>query len=91
MEVFRWLFAHTDAQVDRILDAIDEIGRTDDTLIIYITGDNGASAEGTINRGLSAHRSKMVFTRTRNGFLTTSMTSAHIAVKTTLTSAGLGR
>ena len=54
MEVFAGFLAHTDAQVDRILDAIDEAGCTDDTLIIYITGDNGASAEGTINGAWSA-------------------------------------
>ena len=54
MEVFAGFLAHTDAQVDRILDAIEEAGCTDDTLIIYITGDNGASAEGTINGAWSA-------------------------------------
>ncbi len=54
MEVFAGFLAHTDAQVDRILDAIDEIGCTDNTFIIYITGDNGASAEGTINGAWSA-------------------------------------
>ena len=68
MEVFAGFLAHTDAQVDRILDAIDEIGRTDDTFIIYITGDNGASAEGTINGLGQHHRSKMVFMKTLNGF-----------------------
>ena len=54
MEVFAGFLAHTDAQVDRILDAIEEAGCTDDTLIIYITGDNGASAEGTINGAWAA-------------------------------------
>jgi arylsulfatase len=54
MEVFAAFLAHTDAQVNRVLDAIDELGCSDDTLIIYITGDNGASAEGTINGAWSA-------------------------------------
>ena len=54
MEVFAGFLAHTDAQVDRILDTLDELGCSDNTLIIYITGDNGASAEGTINGAWSA-------------------------------------
>ncbi len=54
MEVFAAFLAHTDAQVGRILDAIDALGCTDDTLVIYLTGDNGASAEGTIHGAWSA-------------------------------------
>ncbi len=54
MEVFAGFLAHTDAQVNRLLDTIDEIGCSDDTFVIYITGDNGASAEGTINGAWSA-------------------------------------
>ncbi len=54
MEVFAAFLAHTDAQVERVIDAIDEIGVGDDTLIIYVTGDNGASAEGTIHGAWSA-------------------------------------
>ena len=54
MEVFAGFMAHTDAQVGRVLDAIDEIGAGDDTLVIYLTGDNGASAEGTIHGAWSA-------------------------------------
>ncbi len=54
MEVFAAFLAHTDAQVERVVDAIDELGVGDDTLIIYVTGDNGASAEGTIHGAWSA-------------------------------------
>ena len=54
MEVFAAFMAHTDAQVGRVLDAIDEIGQGDDTLVIYVTGDNGASAEGTVHGAWSA-------------------------------------
>ncbi|MEM9652058.1 MAG: arylsulfatase [Actinomycetota bacterium] len=54
MEVFAGFLAHTDAQVGRVIDAIDELGIGDDTLIIYVTGDNGASAEGTIHGAWSA-------------------------------------
>jgi hypothetical protein len=40
--------------VGRVLDAVDELGLTDDTLVIYLTGDNGASAEGTVHGAWSA-------------------------------------
>ena len=54
MEVFAGFLAHTDAQVGRVLDAIERLGLDDDTLVIYLTGDNGASAEGTIHGAWSA-------------------------------------
>jgi len=46
MEVFAAFAAHTDHEVGRLVDAIDEIGELDDTLFFYIMGDNGSSAEG---------------------------------------------
>ena len=54
METFAAFLAHTDAQVGRVLDAVDQLGVGDDTLVIYLTGDNGASAEGTIHGAWSA-------------------------------------
>ena len=54
MEVFAGFLAHTDAQIKRVIDSLDEMGISDDTLIIYITGDNGASAEGTVHGAWSA-------------------------------------
>nr|WP_242041970.1 arylsulfatase [Alkalinema sp. FACHB-956] len=45
-EVFAGFTAHTDAQVGRVIHAIDQLGELDNTLVIYIAGDNGASAEG---------------------------------------------
>ena len=42
MEVFAGFLAHTDAQIKRILDYIKDVGCDENTLIIYITGDNGA-------------------------------------------------
>lgn len=54
MEVFAGFLAHTDAQIGRMLDAIDALGCMEDTLVIYVTGDNGASAEGTIHGAWSA-------------------------------------
>ncbi len=54
MEVFAGFLAHTDAQVGKVLDALDHDGLWDDTLVIYLTGDNGASAEGTVHGAWSA-------------------------------------
>jgi arylsulfatase A-like enzyme len=45
-EVFSGFLSHTDDQIERLVDAIDEIGELDNTLFIYIAGDNGTSAEG---------------------------------------------
>ena len=45
-EVFAGYADYTDYQVGRLIDAIDELGRLDNTLVIYISGDNGTSSEG---------------------------------------------
>ena len=49
MEVYAGFLEYTDYHVGRLLEAIDKLGCLDDTLIYYIIGDNGASAEGTLN------------------------------------------
>jgi len=49
MEVYAGFLEHTDFQVGRLVDAVESIGALDNTLIYYIIGDNGASAEGTVN------------------------------------------
>ncbi len=49
MEVYAAFLAHTDYHVGRLVDTIDDLGMLDDTLVYYIIGDNGASAEGTVN------------------------------------------
>ena len=46
METFAGFGEHTDEQVGRLVDALEEMGVMDNTLFIYIVGDNGASAEG---------------------------------------------
>jgi arylsulfatase len=48
MEVYAGFLEHTDHHVGRLVDALDDLGILDDTLIYYIIGDNGASAEGTL-------------------------------------------
>ncbi|HUE14686.1 MAG TPA: arylsulfatase [Planctomycetaceae bacterium] len=47
MEVYAAALSHADYQMGRILGAIEETGELDNTLVIYLQGDNGASAEGT--------------------------------------------
>lgn len=54
MEIFAGFLAHTDAQIKRVIDSLKDLGIDDNTLVIYITGDNGASAEGTIHGAWSA-------------------------------------
>ncbi len=49
MEVYAGFLEHTDHHVGRLVDGLDDLGVLDDTLIYYIIGDNGASAEGTPN------------------------------------------
>ena len=49
MEVYAGFLEYTDHHVGRIFDGLKKLGVFDDTLIYYIIGDNGASAEGGIN------------------------------------------
>jgi arylsulfatase len=49
MEVYAGFAEHTDAQVLRLIEALEELGVFDDTLFFYIAGDNGASAEGGLD------------------------------------------
>jgi arylsulfatase len=49
MEVYAGFAEQTDYEVGRLLKAIEDLGEMDNTIIIYIAGDNGASAEGQMN------------------------------------------
>ena len=49
MEVYAGFLEHTDHHMGRLLDALNDLGVFEDTLIFAIIGDNGASAEGTPN------------------------------------------
>jgi arylsulfatase A-like enzyme len=48
MEVYAGALSHADSQIGRLLDELEQSGQRDNTLIIFIMGDNGASPEGTI-------------------------------------------
>ncbi|MBF9232284.1 arylsulfatase [Microvirga alba] len=46
-EVFAAYVAYTDNEIGRVVQAVDDLGKLDNTLVIYIEGDNGTSAEGS--------------------------------------------
>ncbi|WP_231756714.1 sulfatase-like hydrolase/transferase [Lignipirellula cremea] len=46
MELFAGFVEHTDAQVGKLVDYLEQTGQRENTMIIYIWGDNGSSAEG---------------------------------------------
>ena len=48
MEVYAGYCENADWNVGRVIDAVAEMGELDNTLVIYIFGDNGASMEGAI-------------------------------------------
>jgi arylsulfatase len=49
MEVYAGFLEHTDHHIGRLVDALDDLGALPNTLVFYIIGDNGASAEGHLN------------------------------------------
>jgi len=48
METYAGFLEYTDDEVGRVVDAIADLGELDNTMVIYINGDNGASAEGSL-------------------------------------------
>src|SRR5882757_1218868 len=46
MEVFAGFAEHTDHEVGRLVQTLEEMGELDNTLFLYVVGDNGSSAEG---------------------------------------------
>jgi arylsulfatase A-like enzyme len=49
MENYAGFLEQTDHHVSRVVQALDNLGVLDDTLIYYVVGDNGTSGEGTLN------------------------------------------
>jgi arylsulfatase A-like enzyme len=56
METFAGFTEHADVQVGRFTAALDELGALDNTIFLYILGDNGASGEGGIEGTIVEHR-----------------------------------
>ena len=48
-EVFAAFLDMTDYEIGRLIDAVDQIGQTENTMVIFVYGDNGTSAEGGAN------------------------------------------
>jgi arylsulfatase len=48
-DVYGAFLAYTDHEVGRVIQAVEDLGQLDNTIIIYISGDNGASAEGMLS------------------------------------------
>ncbi|PLW94535.1 MAG: arylsulfatase [Marinilabiliales bacterium] len=46
VEIFAAYAAYNDYEMGRVIDAFEELGRLDNTIVIYVNGDNGTSAEG---------------------------------------------
>ena len=46
MELFAGFVEHTDAQVGKVIDYLDQTGQRDNTIVFYVWGDNGSSSEG---------------------------------------------
>lgn len=67
MEVYAAFLEHTDYNIGRVISAIEEVGELDNTLIIYIQGDNGASAEGTHHGTINELRSLTMPPRLQEG------------------------
>ena len=49
MECYAGFLEHADHHIGRLVDTLEDLGVLDDTLVYYIIGDNGASAERTVN------------------------------------------
>ena len=49
MEIYAGFLEHVDHHVGRLVDTLEDLGVLEDTLVYYIVGDNGASAEGSVN------------------------------------------
>src|SRR4029077_13407610 len=48
VEVYAAYLAYTDHEIGRVIQAVEDMGKLDNTIIVYISGDNGSSAEGTL-------------------------------------------
>ena len=74
MEVFAGFLEHTDHHVGRLIDTLEDLDVLGDTLVYYIIGDNGASAEGTINGTFN----EMLMLNGATALETAEMMAAHI-------------
>jgi arylsulfatase len=74
MECFAGFLEHTDYHIGRLIDTLADLGVLDDTLVYYIIGDNGASAEGTVNGTFN----ELLIMNGADAFETTASMAAHV-------------
>jgi arylsulfatase len=74
MEIYAGFLEHTDHHVGRLFDALEDLEILDNTLIYYIIGDNGASAEGDIHGCFN----ELINLNGANALQTTEFMAAHI-------------
>jgi arylsulfatase A-like enzyme len=74
MECFAGFLEHTDYHIGRLIDTLQDLGVLDDTLVYYIIGDNGASAEGTVNGTFN----ELLIMNGADAFETTESMAAHV-------------
>ena len=93
MEVYAAFLEHTDHHVGRLVDTLEDLEVLDDTIIYYIIGDNGASAEGTMNGAFNelANFNGMAAIETPEFMVARWTSSARPAPTTTSRWAGRGR
>ena len=75
-EVFAGYTAYTDNEIGRVIQEVQDEGKLDNTLIIYICGDNGTSAEGTLLEGTfnsTILRTTAIWTYPLPGFAATTL------------------
>jgi arylsulfatase len=48
VDVYAAYLAYTDHEIGRVIQAVEDMGKLDNTIVIYISGDNGSSAEGSL-------------------------------------------
>jgi arylsulfatase A-like enzyme len=74
MEIYAGFLEHTDHHLGRLIDALEDIEALEDTLVYYIIGDNGASAEGTVHGSFN----ELMMLNGAAGLETTEFMAAHI-------------
>ena len=60
-EVFAGFVEHVDAQIGKVVEALETLGQRENTLIIYCVGDNGPSAEGSLTGTLNNMKAQQGF------------------------------
>jgi arylsulfatase A-like enzyme len=74
MEVYAGFLEHTDHHVGRLVDALEDLAILEDTLVYYIIGDNGASAEGDVHGCFN----ELINLNGANALQTTEFMASHI-------------